>query len=1330
MRTRKEAQVGDAPSQHNERDGDVKNSDAMGSGERAVQENGSILLEAKVKRSSRVPVKKGSEPCPPQPDVPDMAILQVQDASQPGPSKRRRSTKASSKKKSDSDLASEPGNTSCPASTSQVSTPDVQQEAVPTSSGARGKRKSKPTEGGGDSKKGGGRVSKKTTSMTGNEKNGDEEDVLADVVADSDNKGSAEEDVVIEEEIDLDASIGYSFNETMDPPAELLMPLLPYQKQFLAWAMKQERGTVKGGILADEMGMGKTIQAISIIVTHRDDDMAFVFDGSEAALKAAATRAAKDAAAAAAAAMRPRISLMYAAGDAALQEGAEPFAAATVISKESYSAPVLKPAPSQQQDPPVKKGRKKAVSKGKPSSLLSECEEASCLSHEAKPPPSSDLTPAGLPGSEKMYSGQVNRSCHPTTSPDTGALTVGSGTCPHLKAGKKLPEGTRCQECLREQAPAAQVQEGLHLYSKATLVICPVVAIIQWTQEIARFTAPGALKVLVYHGAKRSTSVAELEAADVVLTTYSTIENEFRRFMMPSKVCCKYCNRRFYPERLKVHLRFFCGPNAMKSEALAKQQKKRPRAGSSGVQEEEDVVDITDDEVEDLGPSSSNKKGQKSSRGQKAKTFKKKGNKKNLDEEVLISGSGDDSDTEEEEGAYSEHSEGSDADPSGHTKIHRKGGPGKGAVAPKKKSGSRSEAVEKKQKGGGNIEGGISHGSRRKGGGKSKSAVKEFEEDESGKEEREGDDMKAGPSTLKDRRMAFKRWYMGGKKSSEADDGDGWADQAEREAQAMIDAAEEAAESKRGRESELRSILHLVKWRRIILDEAHNIKDRRCSTAKAVFKLDSKYKWALSGTPLQNRVTELYSLIRFLRLYPYSYYFCGKKGCGCSSLDFPFSQGHRSCENCQHGPMSHFCWWNRFVANPIKFNGYQGKGRSAMLLLKNKIMPTILLRRTKVQCADDLCLPPRTLILRKDRFDEREDDFYQALYTQSQAMFGAYVDSGTVLNNYAHIFDLLIRLRQAVCHPYLVVHSSTAPAHQVKALSEQAAGPSSDGKASVSKGTGSPSQHEATEAPVCGICHEDVEDVVVSACGHSFCRACLVDYIESAVRQAQCPTCKQALTVDLTGTGTAPQLAEGVVATAPVKITPLRVPKRHCILSRINLANFQTSTKIEALREEIHRMIERDSSSKALVFSQFTSMLALIQHRLEQVGIKVVKLDGGMSLDARDKVISQFSNDPEVRVFLMSLKAGGVALNLTVASHVMLMDPWWNPAVEAQAMDRIHRLGQYKPITVVRFVIGGTIEERILKLQEKKQLVFEGTVGRDMEALGRLTEDDLRFLFG
>jgi DNA repair protein RAD16 len=96
---------------------------------------------------------------------------------------------------------------------------------------------------------------------------------------------------------------------------------------------------------------------------------------------------------------------------------------------------------------------------------------------------------------------------------------------------------------------------------------------------------------------------------------------------------------------------------------------------------------------------------------------------------------------------------------------------------------------------------------------------------------------------------------------------------------------------------------------------------------------------------------------------------------------------------------------------------------------------------------------------------------------------------------------------------------------------------------------------------------------------------------------------------------------------------------------------------------------------------------------------------------------------------LISLKAGGVALNLTVASRIFLMDPWWNPASEYQAIDRTHRLGQRKPIIATRFIIANSIEERILKLQEKKKLVFDGTVGGDASSMVRLTVDDMRFLF-
>jgi DNA repair protein RAD16 len=172
------------------------------------------------------------------------------------------------------------------------------------------------------------------------------------------------------------------------------------------------------------------------------------------------------------------------------------------------------------------------------------------------------------------------------------------------------------------------------------------------------------------------------------------------------------------------------------------------------------------------------------------------------------------------------------------------------------------------------------------------------------------------------------------------------------------------------------------------------------------------------------------------------------------------------------------------------------------------------------------------------------------------------------------------------------------------------------------------------------------------------------------------------------------------------------------ILRRINLAEFATSTKIEALVEELVAMRQASPGSKAIVFSQFVNMLDLIRWRLHSdpcladLGIGVRALHGGMDVKSRDLSLKSFREDSTVRVLLMSLKAGGVALNLTVANYIFLMDPWWNPAAEMQAIDRTHRLGQHRPIRAVRFVAEGTVEERILQLQEKKRLVFDGTVGR------------------
>ncbi|XP_057506564.1 LOW QUALITY PROTEIN: DNA repair protein RAD16 [Actinidia eriantha] len=742
--------------------------------------------------------------------------------------------------------------------------------------------------------------------------------------------------------------------EVGDAPSDLVMPLLRYQKEWLAWALKQEETATRGGILADEMGMGKTIQAIALVLAKREIRRAI-------------------------------------------------------------------------------------------------CE------------------PYGLSSSPCSSTG--------------------------------LPE------------------------IKGTLVICPVVAVIQWVSEIERFTRKGSNKVLVYHGAKRGKSLQQFSEYDFVITTYSIVESEYRKNVMPPKQKCQWCGNLFNDRKLSIHLKYFCGPDAVRTDKQAKQQRK-------------------------------------------------------------------------------------------------------GAKLSLKKS-------------------------------KHISASTEVQDGEPGSDKK---------------KCAWKKTVKWVNKEKEL----GTGSSKDNSADAQQDMLRKT------------SVLHSVKWDRIILDEAHYIKDRRSNTTKAVLALESSFKWALSGTPLQNRVGELYSLVRFLQIIPWSYYFC--KDCDCRELDYCFST---QCPNCSHNSVRHFCWWNKLIATPIQARGNSGDGRKAMILLKDKLLKSIVLRRTKKGRAADLALPPRILTLRRDTLDMKEEDYYTSLYNESQAQFNTYVEAGTVTNNYAHIFDLLTRLRQAVDHPYLVVYSRTA-AGRIESVADA-----------------------SDDEKECGLCHDSIEDPVVTSCAHIFCKSCLIDFSASMGR-VSCPSCSKPVTVDF---------SLNVDHGEPNAKTTIKGFKSSSILNRIRLEDFQTSTKIDALREEIRFMVERDGSAKGIVFSQFTSFLDLIHYSLQKSGVNCVQLVGSMTMNARDAAISRFTNDPNCRIFLMSLKAGGVALNLTVASHVFLMDPWWNPAVERQAQDRIHRIGQYKPIRIVRFVIENTVEERILKLQEKKELVFEGTVGGSSDAIGKLTEADLRFLF-
>ena len=167
------------------------------------------------------------------------------------------------------------------------------------------------------------------------------------------------------------------------------------------------------------------------------------------------------------------------------------------------------------------------------------------------------------------------------------------------------------------------------------------------------------------------------------------------------------------------------------------------------------------------------------------------------------------------------------------------------------------------------------------------------------------------------------------------------------------------------------------------------------------------------------------------------------------------------------------------------------------------------------------------------------------------------------------------------------------------------------------------------------------------------------------------------------------------------------------------------SSKADAFLEHLREVVAE--GHRALVFSSFTGFLGTVRDRLDAEGLSYAYLDG--STRDRDAAVSEF-RDGGAPVFLISLKAGGFGLNLTEADYVFVLDPWWNPAAEAQAIDRAHRIGQDKTVMVYRLVAADTIEQKVVALQERKRDLFARVVDGDDGALtGPLTADDIRGLF-
>jgi SNF2 family DNA or RNA helicase len=168
----------------------------------------------------------------------------------------------------------------------------------------------------------------------------------------------------------------------------------------------------------------------------------------------------------------------------------------------------------------------------------------------------------------------------------------------------------------------------------------------------------------------------------------------------------------------------------------------------------------------------------------------------------------------------------------------------------------------------------------------------------------------------------------------------------------------------------------------------------------------------------------------------------------------------------------------------------------------------------------------------------------------------------------------------------------------------------------------------------------------------------------------------------------------------------------------------ERSGKIDALLPQVKEVLEE--GHKALVFSQFTSLLAIVRTMLDSEDIEYEYLDG--KTRDRETRVRRFQEDPTCRLFLISLKAGGLGLNLTAAEYVFLLDPWWNPAVESQAIDRSHRIGQTKHVFAYRLISQNTVEEKVLELQKTKRDLADAVISADNSLIAGLTREHLELL--
>lgn len=513
--------------------------------------------------------------------------------------------------------------------------------------------------------------------------------------------------------------------------------------------------------------------------------------------------------------------------------------------------------------------------------------------------------------------------------------------------------------------------------------------------------------------------------------------------------------------------------------------------------------------------------------------------------------------------------------------------------------------------------------------------------------------------------------------------------------------------------------IYSVKFFRVILDEGHTIRNRSAKTTKAIYEISLSRKWVLTGTPVINRLDDLYSIVKFLELEPWS----------------------------------NFSYWKTFVTLP-----FEQKKIGQTLDVVKSILEPIFLRRTKNMKQKDgqplVVLPPKEITIEEIEFNEKEQKLYDWFKSRAAKTFREGLVTGELLKKYTQILTHILRLRQVCCHMDLVGSTNEmklegeedaegdaegdAPIDGVR-MKEIAKEIETDGKRdayteeeanSLSISLASTLNFTETECSICTLSPVPVNEMGVTGCGHIFCINCILEHIafqNKNKRPATCPNCRELI--------------------SKYKLFKVKEARE---VKRIDASDFKksfllylydadrASSKIQALIQHLRILNSQHPGEQVVVFSQFSSYLDIIERELNtQCGsdLIVYKFDGRLHMNERKKILEEFANNKvkenlssKTTVLLLSLKAGGVGLNLTSASRAFMMDPWWSPSVEDQAIDRIHRIGQVDNVKVVRFIMRDSIEKKMLKIQERKKQIGEAVAEEEDERAKRRIEE-IQMLF-